>query len=362
MSGLVGLPDPVALGLLAAAAAALTLVVLLLAPAERRREVARVGAVGLAAGAAIACSRSLVLVGLILLVVSLLRARAPQTLGRDVFRGGVLAACLLMLGAFVEGAEVQGFLPRLGAVALVLGLIAAVGLVPHLPRHAADEPPEATALAWTVLGGPVVAVSGWHQVLGLVEGGPESTIAAGLMIAAGLLNVAWGVFAAWRAGDTATAWRDSFVAEWGLALAGLGMLTADGRAGSFLVLLSLLLVRLPLWFAAGSAASGKRGQSKAKSSARLRPITVLWALLLAGAAPFAGFPARILLLRGATELFWLLAVLLGILMVLWLPHSLRLARTVPDLGGRARWALYLAALAALVLGLDPALVLRPVGL
>jgi len=49
---------------------------------------------------------------------------------------------------------------------------------------------------------------------------------------------------------------------------------------------------------------------------------------LAGSAPFAGFAARILLLRGATQLYWPLALVLAIAMLLWLPSSLRLGRSV----------------------------------
>jgi formate hydrogenlyase subunit 3/multisubunit Na+/H+ antiporter MnhD subunit len=59
-----------------------------------------------------------------------------------------------------------------------------------------------------------------------------------------------------------------------------------------------------------------------------RPINLVVAAALAGSAPFAGFAARVLLLRAATQLFWPLALVLAVGMLLWLPGSLRLGRSV----------------------------------
>ena len=84
-----------------------------------------------------------------------------------------------------------------------------------------------------------------------------------------------------------------------------------------------------------------------------RPINLLVAAALAGSAPFAGFSARVLLLRGATQLYWPLALVLAAGMLLWLPGSLRLGRSlgVP----RGRHALGVAAVLALnvAVGLYP---------
>ena len=50
--------------------------------------------------------------------------------------------------------------------------------------------------------------------------------------------------------------------------------------------------------------------------------------MTAGAAPFAGFAARVLLLRGATEVYWPLALVIGLGLLMWLPPSLRLGRSL----------------------------------
>jgi len=78
--------------------------------------------------------------------------------------------------------------------------------------------------------------------------------------------------------------------------------------------------------------------------------------VLAGSAPFAGFAARVLLLRGATQLFWPLALVLVLGMLLWLPGSLRLGRSVGLPRGRQ------AVGVALVLALNAAAGLFPLPL
>ena len=83
--------------------------------------------------------------------------------------------------------------------------------------------------------------------------GDERTFFSATLIGLGLLNLAWGTIGAWRAGPELEAWRHSFLADWGLALVGLGMgvvgaaWSADARAAAFLVLLSVVLVRFPLF-------------------------------------------------------------------------------------------------------------------
>src|SRR5204863_31279 len=80
-----------------------------------------------------------------------------------------------------------------------------------------------------------------------------------------------------------------------------------------------------------------------------RPINFIVAAALAGSAPFAGFPARILLLRAATAMYWPLALVLAMSFLLWLPGSLRLGRTIGAPKGRQ----------LIGLALDPELVARP---
>src|SRR5207302_1331520 len=66
-----------------------------------------------------------------------------------------------------------------------------------------------------------------------------------MLIGVGLLNVAWGGVAAWLTESTVAAWRYSFIADWGLALCGFGLLVVDGRRAALLVLFSIVLCRLP---------------------------------------------------------------------------------------------------------------------
>ena len=89
------------------------------------------------------------------------------------------------------------------------------------------------------------------------------------------------------------------------------------------------------------------------------PSNLLLAAALAGAAPFAGFSARVLLLRGATEVFWPLALVLGLSMLLWLAHSFRLARGLGAPRGRPAVGVVLSLAASVLLGVAPARVIGP---
>jgi hypothetical protein len=151
---------------------------------------------------------------------------------------------------------------------------------------------------------------------------------------------------AWRTADLAGAWRYSFVADWGLALAGMGVLMRDGREAAYLGLLAMTLVRLPLYLRARPALL----QSSPK---RLGPTTVLVALLLAGMAPFSGFPVRLLTLRAATQLWWPLALVLLGLLLLATVGSFRLARTLEAGQGRTAIVFYAVLGLSLALGLAP---------
>src|SRR5205814_1553070 len=81
--------------------------------------------------------------------------------------------------------------------------------------------------------------------------------------------------------------------------------------------------------------------------------TELGAAALAGSAPFAGFTARILLLRGATALYWPLALVLAATLLLWVPSSLRLGRTLGMPNGRQLAGVVVALALNVALGLYP---------
>jgi len=160
--------------------------------------------------------------------------------------------------------------------------------------------------------------------------------------------MAWGSLAAWLTDSNGAAWRYSFVADWGLALCGFGLTLADGRRAALLVLFTVVLGRLPLYLASRQA-----GKDRVVTE---RPVNLLVAAALAGSAPFAGFAARVLLLRGATQLFWPLALVLALVMLLWLPGSLRLGRSMGLPRGRQALGV------ALVLALNVAAGLYPLPL
>ena len=142
--------------------------------------------------------------------------------------GAALAALLLGAGWFFVGSG--GPLGRVGALALALGLLATAGLLPYLADFEPEEPTSSSCLVWTAFFAPALALSLAPRVLTSMNP-PEGTVFAATLIALGLVNLGWGGIAAWRISGDAQAWRYSFVAEWGLALVGMGLLLRDGRAG-----------------------------------------------------------------------------------------------------------------------------------
>jgi hypothetical protein len=169
-----------------------------------------------------------------------------------------------------------------------------------------------------------------------------------------VVNVVWGCLASWRTEADAAAWRYSFLADWGLALCGFGLVLPEGQAAALLVLCMILLGRLPfyLW-------SRQSLREKARTD---RPVNLLVAAVLAGSAPFGGFAARILLLRAATALFWPLALVLAVSMLLFLPGSLRLGRTMGTPSGRQLLGIVVALALSAALGLYPQPLLALAGL
>src|SRR2546428_385649 len=76
----------------------------------------------------------------------------------------------------------------------------------------------------------------------------------------------------------------------------------------------------------------------------------------------AAFAARILLLRGATQLYWPLALVIAIGLLLWLPPSLRLGRTLGVPRGRQAVGAGVTLALSVAIGLYPQPILSLAGL
>jgi formate hydrogenlyase subunit 3/multisubunit Na+/H+ antiporter MnhD subunit len=224
--------------------------------------------------------------------------------------------------------------------------------VPYLHPFDPDEPVGASPILWIAIVGPVLAtVLVWRAqyLLPVEAGGVFGAVLVGL----GLLNMAWGSIASWATQKPGDAWRYSFVADWGLVLSGLGLTLADGHRAALLILFSVVLGRLPLYMLS---------REETKVAVTEHPVNLVAAALLAGSAPFAGFAARVLLLRGATQLFWPLAVALAAVMLLWLPGSLRLGRSLGLPRRRAALCVVVVVVLNVAAGLYPLPLLSAAGL
>ncbi len=284
------------------------------------------GLLGLAGMAAIVVAPSLDLVLLILLVLAVLQARlASQRDFAARLRAPVLAIGLLALGLAFERMEGPVVMERLGAVGIVAGLVAVVGLLPYVHEFDPEESVVASPIVWIAFVGPLVAATVISQAKQVVPAEAGDAFGA-MLIGLGLLNMLWGTVGSWRTEGAAAAWRYSFMADWGLALCGFGLAIADGQAAALIILFSIVLGRLPLYLWSRPALREKVPTD--------RPLNLVVAAVLAGSAPFAGFPARVLLLRGATQVYWPLALVLAAAMLLWLPASLRLGRSMGIPRGR----------------------------
>src|SRR5438094_4155502 len=199
------------------------------APAQSpRRSLLVRGGTGLAGTVAIAAVPTFDLAILVLLTLGVLHAAAG---GKRAFairlRAPLLAVAMLALAvvlARVEGPEV---LDRFAAVGLVAGLAAGIGLLPYLPPFDPDDAVAGSPIAWMAFIGPALAVvvAGTRGLVPAEAGG----VVGAVLIGAGLLHVAWGGVAAWLTESTVAAWRYSFIADWGLALCGFGLMVVDGR-------------------------------------------------------------------------------------------------------------------------------------
>lgn len=330
--------------LLIAAAAALALVVALAPLLVERAILLTWGLAGLAGMAAIAAATSLDEIVLVVLALSILQAASTGSRSFAVrLRGPVVAAALLAFAAAAARSEGPPILSHFAAVGLVAGLSAGLGTLPYIHQFDPEERTATSPIPWMAFIGPVLALAVLTRARDLVPS--EGAALGAMMIGLGLLNMLWGSLASWRTEVGAAAWHYSFMADWGLALCGLGLAIADGQRAALLVLYGMLLSRLPLYLWSRQSLREKRPND--------RPINLLAAAMLAGSAPFAGFAARVLLLQGATQVYWPLALVIALGLLLWLPPSLRLGRSLGLPRGRQAWGIGIALAANTVIGLYP---------
>jgi len=347
------LPGPAQVVLVATFVAA-GLVVLLVPPGADRLPVLLSVLAGLAAVAAVAVLTEPFEVALVVLVLAAVQAAVPALRSfSDRVRGPAFGALLIALGALLAAGAATPLLVRVAGLALVVGVTATIGVAPYLQSLDPREPAPASPIAWLGFVGPGLAVVLVTRFAGLLPA--DAAAAYGVLLGLGIFNLALGAFGAWQSKAGADLWRYSFLADWGLVLVGFGLLSQTAAGGAYLLLLSILLLRLPLYLLARPALI------KAKEVATITPLTLLVAAALFGSAPFAGFPARLLIIRGATASPWPLTVLLVLAMLSWLPLSLRLAQTLGRPTGRLAVGVVIVLLLNLLLGLYPNLVLNPIG-
>lgn len=339
--------------LLVAAAGGLVLMAVFAPPKTNRAMLLAQGVAAVLALAAVAIAPNLDLVVLIVLALAGLQAvidgRRPMAVR---LRAPAVACVLLAGGLALTRFEGSSRLPELAAVLIAAGVAAAIGILPYIHELDPEEAAAPSPIAWIGFLSPILVVAVLSRVYALIPtaGAPLGAILIGL----GLVNVVWGGVAAWRTEDGVRAWHYSFMADWGLALCGFGMQTADGRSAALLVLCGILLGRLPLYTWSRPAL--------AERTQNVRPINLLAAAMLAGAAPFAGFAARVILLRGATVLYWPLALVLAVGLLLWLPSSLRLGKSLGLPRGRQVVGVAIALIITAAIGLYPQAVLSLAGL
>ncbi|TMD00257.1 MAG: hypothetical protein E6J05_03960 [Chloroflexi bacterium] len=339
--------------LLVAAAGALALVVGFAPSGADRVGLLTWGLAGFAGMTAIAAAPSLDLVILLTLGIALLHAAlAGRRSLAARLRAPALAVALLGAGLLFARAEGPPMLSRFAAVGLAAGLVAVLGLLPYIHEFDAEEVTAASPIAWLAFLGPILGMVIVTRARELV---PSAAAAFGAMlIGLGLLNVLWGSLASWLTEKGTSAWHYSFMADWGLVLCAFGIQVSDGQAAAVLILFSLLISRLPLYLWSR--------RSMRESIQTERPINLLAAAMLAGSAPFAGFAARVLLLRGATQLYWPLALVIGVGLLLWLPPSLRLERSLGAPHGRQAVGVGIALALGAAIGLYPQPILSLAGL
>ena len=345
--------SPMSRAVLLAAAASLALVVTFPPLQADRAVLLTWGLAGIAGMAAIAAAPSLDLVILVTLAIALLQAAvAGERSLATRLRAPVLAVALLGAGLVFARIDGPPILAKFAAVGLVAGLAAAVGMLPYIHEFDPDEPTAASPIVWIAFVGPILGLEIVIRARDLI---PSAAAAFGAMLVGlGLLNILWGSLASWFSEKGTSAWHYSFMADWGLVMCAFGVQVADGQAAAVLVLYGILLSRLPLYLWSR--------QSLREKVQTDRPINLLAAAMLAGSAPFAGFAARVLLLRGATQLYWPLALVIAAGLLLWLPPSLRLGRSLGLPNGRQAVGAGIALAFSVAIGLYPQPILSLAGL
>jgi len=339
--------------LLLVAAASLALIIAFPPARADRALLLAWGLAGIASMAAIAAAPSLDLVILLVLAIALLHAglggRRPLAAR---LRAPALAVALLGAGLVFARLDGSPILARFAAIGLVAGLAAALGTLPYIHEFDPEELTATSPIAWIAFLGPILALAVITRTRELIP--TAGAVFAAILIGLGLLNILWGGLASWLTDKGMSAWHYSFMADWGLVLCAFGILVADGQAAALLLLFGIVLSRLPLYLWSR--------QSLRESIQTDRPINLLAAAMLAGAAPFAGFAARLFLLRGATQLYWPLALVIGIGLLLWLPPSLRLGRSLGTPRGRLALGVAIALSLSVAIGLYPQPILSLAGL
>src|SRR5207237_206662 len=128
-------------------------------------------------------------------------------------RGPATAAVLIGVAWLCLHTASQGA-HQAGALAMGLAIAAAAGLVPYVQDLEPDEPTGSSCVAWAGFLALPLALTLPTRLLPL--SGDELVVFSATMIGLGLVNLAWGTIGAWRTANDLEAWRDSFVADWGL--------------------------------------------------------------------------------------------------------------------------------------------------
>lgn len=336
---------------LVATFAAAGLAVLMVPPGADRVPLLASVLTGLAGITAVATLTDPLLAAIVLLVLAAAQAAVPALRSfPDRLRAPAFGALLIAFGGMVAQGAASRPITRLAGLALVLGVTTVIGVAPFLQGLDPREPAPASPIAWLGFLGPALAAVLATRLVLLVPA-DGAAVYSGVLLGLGIVNLILGAFGTWQAKAGADLWRYSFVADWGLVLVALSM----GSGAAYLLLLGILLLRLPMYLLARPALV--RGEAPSQP----RPLMLLIAAALAGAAPFAGFPARLLILRGASAEAWPLALLLVLAMITWLPQSIRLAQTLGRPTRAVAAGIGLVLTANLVLGLYPNAVLGMLG-
>ena len=277
----------------------------------------------------------------VLLAILVAQMGAWAEPGWPKLRSQLTGLCLLALGALTRGAP--GGVGNVSALAAALALPALAGLPPFAARG--QRPLDPGDLIWPGLLAPLVALAVWRTFLPAMTS-TQGEVFCAVSLGVGLFDLFVGSLAAIRARDGWRLWRHSTTAEWGLALVALGLVGATGWEAALVLLLSLSALRLPLIFWTEETAAAGTG----------RRDRLLLGASLAGAAPFAGFSARVLILEAAAAFHWELAALVAVPMLLIPIHAFRLGAHVNVRGPVRKSVLGALLLVSITLGVAPGII------